>query len=172
MKRRIQLGALFIAVSFLFGTSASAAEQDRNTGHKQNADQHKTAASAAEHAAERERNLRKKHNPDQQKAAGPSEEQKRKLREKHNPDQHHNVSDSKWYTFYYDPGQTNVYVTCNGQSPNEQNKFEVNCKTPAIWADCPSKDVGNVSYAFCQCASFATEQHSGTYQINYCPGGG
>ena len=172
MKKRMQLGTLFIAVSFLICAPASAAEQDRNPGHKHFADQHKAAESAAERAEDRERNLRKKHNPDQQKAAGPSEEQKRELRDKHNTDQHHNVSDGNWHTFYMDPGQTNIYVTCNGVAPNLQNKFEVNCKTKAVWVSCPSQDVGNVSYAFCTCTSLASEQHSGEYQVLYCPGGG
>ncbi len=94
------------------------------------------------------------------------------LKDKHNPDQHHDVSDSNWHTFYLDPGQTNVYVTCNGESPTQQNEYEVYCKTPAVWADCSSEEVGNVAHSYCGCISHASEQHSGQYQVLYCPGGG
>ena len=94
------------------------------------------------------------------------------LKDKRNPDQHYYVSDSNWYTFYMDPGTTSIYVYCNGVTPNKQNLFEVNCKTPAVWVDCASQFQGDVPYAYCECTSLASEQHSGQYQINYCPGGG
>lgn len=168
MRKRLQLGTLFIAVSLLFGASATAAEQERNLRHTHNADQHKAAASAAE----RERNLRDNHNTDQHKAAGPSEERQRKLRDKHNPDQHKNVSDDNWYTMYFDPGITNIYITCDGEPPKNSNELQIECQTPAVWASCsPNGPGGAAAQNICECASHASEQHSGQYKMYKCPSG-
>ena len=167
--KRIQLGTLFIAVSLLFCASAFAAEPEKHLPDKHNPDQRKAPASAAERAAERERELRHKRKPDPHKAPASAAERERELRNKHNPDQHKNVTNGNWYPMYYEPGITNVYVTCNGVTPNEQNGYSIGCESPAVWATCmPDNDGGLGPYTMCQCTSYANEQHSGQYQISNC----
>ncbi len=92
------------------------------------------------------------------------------LGDKHNPDQHFNVSDSNWHTMYFDPGITNIYITCNGVPPENSNEFQIDCKTPAVWASCsPNGPGGAAPQNICQCTSHASEQHSGQFTMYSCP---
>lgn len=168
LKKRIQPGILFIAVSLLFCASASAAEPQSNLPNKPNPDPHKAPSSAAESAAERERDLRHKHKPGQHKTPDSAAERERKLGKKH-PDQYKNVTDTGWHTLYYEPGDTRFYITCNGVAPNQQNGLKISCKTSAVWAACTPHGPGGYAPAtYCDCISHATEQHSGQYQISNC----
>ena len=102
-------------------------------------------------------------------ASASAAEPEKNLRDKHNPDQHKDVPDGQWYTMYFEPGDTDIYVTCNGVPPNPQDKYQIGCKTPAVWAWCePDNDGGLGPYTFCNCTSDANKQHSGQYQLKGC----
>lgn len=103
-------------------------------------------------------------------ASASATEPDKNLGDKHNPDQHKNVTDSNWYTMYFDPGTTNIYITCNGVPPMHSNEFQIDCKTPAVWPSCsPNGPGGAAPQNICLCASHASEQHSGQYQMLGCP---
>ncbi len=102
-------------------------------------------------------------------ASASAEEHDESLKNKHNPDQHHDVSDTAWHTAYYDPGMTNIYVTCKGVEPNAQNQYSIQCQSPAVWGACNPDSGGGLGPAImCQCISYASEQHSMQYQIDNC----
>ncbi len=90
------------------------------------------------------------------------------LKNKHNPDQHHNVTDNGWYTLYYDPGLTNVYVTCDGVTPNNENNLDIKCQSPAVWGTCTPNEGHAETNVMCLCDNHGTEQHSGQYSIINC----